>query len=73
MKGELRIAVHSRVFIDALPFSSSKGNSEEETNSNGGDQFVDCAISPHLDDAKNYEESTNRDSVATMIIPEPNV
>jgi hypothetical protein len=35
-------------------FSSSKGNSEEETNSNGGDQFVDCTVSPPPD-AKNDE------------------
>lgn len=53
--------------------SSSKGNSEEETNSNGGDQFVDCTISPPPD-AKNEEESINGiDSADTATPPEPNV
>lgn len=30
--------------------SSSKGNSEEETNSNAGDHFVDCTLPSALDD-----------------------
>jgi len=41
-----------------LYLSSSKGNSEEETNSNGGDQFVDCTVSPPPD-AKNDEHLFN--------------
>ena len=32
--------------------SSSKGNSEEETNSNGGDHFVDCILPPATEDMK---------------------
>jgi hypothetical protein len=39
--------------------SSSKGNSEEETNSNGGDQFVDCVISTTFDEIKSNEDEHN--------------
>lgn len=36
-------------------YSSSKGNSEEETNSNGGDQFVDCTL-PTIEDGRLDED-----------------
>ena len=38
-----------RYFIHHF-YSSSKGNSEEETNSNAGDHFVDCALPSSMDE-----------------------
>lgn len=52
--------IFKRNFKIIFIFSSSKGNSEEETNSNGCDQFVDCTISPPPD-AKNEDEPMNGD------------
>lgn len=49
-------------------FSSSKGNSEEETNSIGGDQFVDCTISPPSE-AKNNENALNGDELDETALP----
>lgn len=49
-----------RIFIkfkNIFSHSSSKGgNSEEETNSNGGDHFVDCVLPAASDDVKFDEE-----------------
>lgn len=51
-------------------FSSSKGNSEEETN---GDNFVDCTVSPTPPHAKNDEHSLNGlNSIDNTTPPEPN-
>lgn len=52
-------------------YSSSKGNSEEETNSNGGDQFVDCTISPPPDAKNEYEPMNGDDSIDTAKPSEP--
>jgi hypothetical protein len=57
-------------WILSVSRSSSKGNSEEETN---GDNFVDCAVSPTPLHAKNDEHSLNGlDSIETTTPPEPN-
>ena len=57
-------------FVIQEIISSSKGNSEEETNI---DQFVDCTVSPSPTDAKNDDNSLNGvDSDETASPPEPN-
>lgn len=58
MKGKSKIKFKFLVLIFKI-CSSSKGNSEEETNSNSGDQFVDCVISTTFDEIKSNDDEPN--------------